>query len=67
MKKLTFQILVILIGVILSTPNAFSGDYNHATNNPGVWRCSKIDWDIDNDGVIDGSNKYTYNVDGNYL
>jgi hypothetical protein len=74
MKKTLKNLIFILIGLMFTRlffiPDVFSADatyYNTSTNNPGVWRISKIEYDHDNDGVIDDVVNATYNIHGNYL
>jgi len=71
MKKNFERLFLFCMGSLLISmmcvSTALSTDYNKVTNNPGVWRISKIEFDNDNDGVIDDIANHTYNVDGNYL
>ena len=41
--------------------------YNQGTEHPGDWRISQIEYDNNNDGVIDDTDIHTYNSAGNYL
>jgi len=72
MKKNFVQMLLLFcMGSILISimwvSNALSTDYNRVTNNPGVWRTSKVTYDSNNDGIIDNSKINTYNAVGDYL